>query len=71
MLFQGLADALRNEFLLYDITIHCYFPGTIFTPGYEVESRTKPDLTKAIEGPEEGKKPAELAAALVRGRLPH
>jgi 3-dehydrosphinganine reductase len=59
---------LRNEFLLYGITIHCYFPGTIFTPGLEAENQIKPQLTKDIEGPEEGRTPEVLARALVKGK---
>lgn len=34
---RGLADTLRNELQRYSINIHIFFPGTIFTPGYEVE----------------------------------
>ena len=62
-----MADTLRNEFLLYGITIHCYFPATIFTPGFEEESKTKPLLTKNIEGPDEGQTPEQCASKLVRG----
>lgn len=65
--FKGLADALRNEFILHGITIHCYFPGTIFTPGYQEEMKTKPALTVAIEGPEEGNTPDVLADRLIKG----
>ena len=47
---RGLADALRNEFLLYDITVQIYYPGNMDTPGFENEEKTKPDETRAIEG---------------------
>ena len=52
---------------MYGIGVHCYFPATIFTPGYEAEMLTKPKLTREIEGPEEGNPPDVLAARLLRG----
>ncbi|CAO1636071.1 unnamed protein product [Sympodiomycopsis kandeliae] len=63
---RGLAEGLRTEMLLYDISVHCYFPGTIFTPGYELENRTKPALTRAIEGTD-GLTPEQCAAAMIKG----
>ena len=57
--------------LLYGITVHCYFPGTILSPGYEQENRTKPELTKKLEGgPEEGLTPKQCAEGLIKGELP-
>lgn len=65
---RGLAETLRSELLLYSIDVHCYFPGTILSPGYEVENRTKPDLTKQLEGgPEEGLTPEQCAKGLLAG----
>ncbi|CAD6569950.1 MAG: 3-dehydrosphinganine reductase [Cyphobasidiales sp. Tagirdzhanova-0007] len=66
---RGLADTLRNEFLLFGITIHCYFPATILSPGYEEEEKTKPALTKKIEGPDEGQTPEQCASKLLKGDL--
>ena len=34
---RGLAESLRNEFLMYGIGVHIYYPGTMFSPGYENE----------------------------------
>jgi 3-dehydrosphinganine reductase len=34
---RGLADTLRNELQRYNINIHIFYPGTIFTPGFETE----------------------------------
>lgn len=65
---RGLAESLRSELLLYGISVHCYFPGTILSPGYEVENRTKPDLTKKLEGPpEDGLTPEQCARGLLKG----
>ena len=34
---RGLAESLRNELKAYGINVHCYFPATILTPGFEEE----------------------------------
>ncbi|KAG0233132.1 3-dehydrosphinganine reductase [Actinomortierella wolfii] len=47
---SGLAECLRNELILYGISTHIYYPGTMFTPGYETENITKPEITHAMEG---------------------
>lgn len=48
--------------------MHCYFPGTILSPGYEAENLTKPKLTKTLEGgPEEGSTPRQCAVGLLKG----
>ena len=47
---RGLAEALRSECHLHGITTQIYYPGTMFSPGYETENLTKPLLTREIEG---------------------
>ncbi|KAJ2295714.1 3-dehydrosphinganine reductase [Coemansia sp. RSA 2706] len=64
---RGLAEALRVELLAHGINVHCYFPGTIFTPGYEAENLTKPAVTKDIEGADEGMSPEKCSAGLFNG----
>ncbi|KAJ2795444.1 3-dehydrosphinganine reductase, partial [Coemansia helicoidea] len=64
---RGLAEALRVELQAHGINVHCYFPGTIFTPGYEAENLTKPQVTKDIEGADEGLTPEQCSAGLFRG----
>ncbi|KAH9473916.1 hypothetical protein Pst134EA_000972 [Puccinia striiformis f. sp. tritici] len=64
---RGLAESLRIEFLLYNINVHCYFPATIYSPGFEEEQKSKPELTKIIEGADEGLTPEDCALRLVRG----
>lgn len=64
----GLAECLRSEFQLYDISIHAYFPGTILSPGYQEENKTKPAVTKKLEGPEsDGLTPEQCARGLLKG----
>ncbi|KAJ1720075.1 3-dehydrosphinganine reductase [Coemansia biformis] len=64
---RGLAEALRAELLAHDIHVHCYFPGTIFTPGYETENLTKPQVTKELEGADDGLSPEKCSAGLFKG----
>ncbi|CAG8622243.1 17262_t:CDS:2, partial [Dentiscutata heterogama] len=47
---KGLVECLRNELILYDISVHCYFAGTLDTPGYREEMKVKPKLTHDLEG---------------------
>lgn len=63
---RGLAEGLRNEFLMYGIKMHIYYPGTMFTPGYENENLTKPLVTREIEG-SSGLTPEEAARGLMAG----
>ncbi|KAJ3016429.1 3-dehydrosphinganine reductase [Thoreauomyces humboldtii] len=64
---RGLAESLRMELLLYGIKVHIFFPGTIYSPGYEEENKTKPAITKRLEESDEGVTPEKAAAILVDG----
>ncbi|EIN05672.1 oxidoreductase [Punctularia strigosozonata HHB-11173 SS5] len=64
---RGLADTLRNEFVLYDIDVHIFFPPTMYTPGYEEENKTKPKITLKIEEDDSGLTPEQAADALLKG----
>lgn len=64
----GLAESLRNELLLYNISVHLFLPATIFSPGFVNEQALKPEITKAVEGPDEGVTPEVAASYLIKGR---
>lgn len=64
---RGLADTLRNELKKYCIDVHIFYPGGIKTPGFEVENKTKPQITKDIEGINIPQTPEECAISLIRG----
>lgn len=66
-LFTGLAESLRNELLLYNISVHLFLPATIFSPGFKKEQELKPKITKKVEGPDEGVTPEVAAAYLIKG----
>jgi len=60
---RGLAEALRHELLPHQIDVHIAFPGNMNSPGYEVEQRTKPAVTKKIEAGESLHDPLDVAIA--------
>ncbi|GAA5913832.1 3-dehydrosphinganine reductase [Sporobolomyces salmoneus] len=64
---RGLAESLRNELILYNIDVHLFLPATIFSPGFENEQKLKPEITKKIEGPDEGLTPDQVAKELIKG----
>ncbi|KAH8549368.1 hypothetical protein BGW37DRAFT_522501 [Umbelopsis sp. PMI_123] len=64
---RGLADTLRNELQRHKINIHIFYPGSIFSPGFEVENQTKPHITRVIEGTNDGQTPEECARSLTKG----
>ncbi|CAG8500268.1 3141_t:CDS:10 [Acaulospora colombiana] len=63
---RSLAECLRHELILYDIGVHCYFPGTLDTEGLIEENKTKPKITKELEG-EDKITPEQAAKALYKG----
>ncbi|KAK0200555.1 oxidoreductase [Desarmillaria ectypa] len=64
---RGLAETLRSEMLLYGISVHIFFPGTIHSPGYEVENKCKPKITLKIEETDGGQTPEKAAEGLLKG----
>ncbi|KAI0068819.1 oxidoreductase [Artomyces pyxidatus] len=64
---RGLAETLRQEFLMYSIDVHIYFPATIYSPGYEEENKTKPKLLLKLEESDEGVTPEQAALGLYKG----
>ncbi|KAL7275416.1 3-dehydrosphinganine reductase [Rhizina undulata] len=60
---RSLADGLRQECLLYNIAVHCCFPATIISPGFEEEQKVKPEITKILEGSDDGQTPDQVAKA--------
>ncbi len=63
----GFAETLRQELLAHDIDVHLALPGTIFTPGFEEEQKRKPEITKTIEGADEGQPPEAIATSILNG----
>jgi 3-dehydrosphinganine reductase len=78
---RNLADSLRSEIQLYnsyrntnpskgpaaDVEIHCIAPGTILSPGFENENKTKPAVTTKLEESDPRQTEDEVAAAAVQG----
>lgn len=60
---QTLSIILRQEMGAYNYRVSCVFPGNFQSEGYEEEQKTKPSITKTIEGsskPIPGEECAEL-----------
>ncbi|KAI1262866.1 NAD(P)-binding protein [Xylariaceae sp. FL1019] len=72
---RNLSDTLSQEMNLYAtahpgeprVRFHTIFPGTILTESYDEENRIKTDLTKLLEGSDEGQKPSVVAAKSIEG----
>lgn len=63
----GLADALRSELLLHNISVHIFMPCGIKSPGYEAEQKLKPRITKKIEESDEILPADDVAKSLITG----
>ena len=63
----GLAETLHSELMLYGIDVHIAFPGTIYTPGYEEENKTKPKITLKVEETDGGESPESVAYIIYNG----
>ena len=68
-IFLGLAETLRQELLLYSIDVQIYFPVTIYTPGYEEENKTKPQLVLKLEESDPGITAEKAAEGLYEGAV--
>lgn len=66
---KSLSDTLVQEVLLYgeDVKIHTVFPGTISSPGLEVENQTKPAVTHLLEESDPVQTPEVVAQKSIAG----
>lgn len=70
---KGYAEGLRHELLPHNVKVAAFYPASMDSPGFEVENRTKPQVTKEIEGSADlqtvEEASAELFAGLARGEF--
>lgn len=66
---RGLADTLVQEVEAYPqaVRVHVVYPGSISSPGFERENRTKPAVTRVIEDGDPVQTPDAVAAAAIAG----
>jgi 3-dehydrosphinganine reductase len=66
---RGLADTLAQEVMMYpqNVKVQVVWPGTILSPGFVEETKTKPEITKIIEEVDPKNTPDEVAEAAIRG----
>lgn len=67
VLTAGLGESLRSELLPHGIDVHVYYPTTVLSPGLEQENKTKPVVTKKIEGTAAALTPEQCATYVMRG----
>lgn len=71
---RSLSDSLSQEMNLYaaaypsepPIRVHTIFPATILTEACEAENLIKPDMTKMLEGGDEGQSPETVARKSIK-----
>ncbi|KAI0180853.1 NAD(P)-binding protein [Hypoxylon sp. FL1284] len=66
---RGLADTLAQELEAYPrpVRVHVVYPGSISSPGFARENRTKPAVTRLIEEGDPVQTPDVVAAAAIAG----
>jgi 3-dehydrosphinganine reductase len=66
---RGLAECLRQELLPHKIDVSIYFVGTINSPGFIEENKSKPEITKILEeGDITDTSPQSRAKKLIKGK---
>ncbi|RDL32055.1 Uncharacterized protein BP5553_09457 [Venustampulla echinocandica] len=68
---KSLSDTLAQEVLLYGggdtVKVHTVFPGTISSPGLDLENKTKPKITHILEESDPVQTPDVVAAKSIKG----
>lgn len=66
---RGLADTLVQEVEAYpgNVKVHVVYPGSISSPGFERENKTKPAVTRVIEDGDPVQTPDAVAASAIAG----
>ncbi|KAF2973399.1 hypothetical protein GQX73_g147 [Xylaria multiplex] len=66
---RGLADTLVQELEIYPqkVKVHVVYPGSISSPGFEIENKTKPEITTILEESDPVQTPDVVAAAAIHG----
>lgn len=66
MALTALSLNLRQELTPYNYRVSCIFPGNFDSEGYQEEERTKPSITKKIEGPSAAISTSKAADIILR-----
>jgi 3-dehydrosphinganine reductase len=66
---KSLSDTLAQEVLLYgeNVKVHTVFPGTISSPGLQLENQSKPEITHILEESDPVQTPDVVAAKAIEG----
>lgn len=63
---KNLTDTIQQEAALYNVNVSCVYPGNFASEGFIEEQKTKPEITKLIEGPSEPIGSDECAELILR-----
>ncbi|ANB15350.1 3-dehydrosphinganine reductase [Sugiyamaella lignohabitans] len=63
---RALADIARQECIPYNISVANILPGNMATEGFVEEEKTKPEITRKIEGPSDARDPDIVAKEVIR-----
>lgn len=64
---KGMAEALQQEVHCYNIRVSLIYPPDTFTPGFEKENETKPEITKLISGSSTAMDAVDVARKAIDG----
>ena len=66
---RSLSDTLNQELKLYssNVKVHTIFPGSILTPGFEEENKTKPAITQLLEKDDPVQTADDVAKKSIKG----
>ncbi|KAI5067071.1 hypothetical protein GOP47_0017599 [Adiantum capillus-veneris] len=64
---KGMAEALQQEIHHYNIRVSIIYPPDTFTPGFEKENETKPEITKLISGSSSAMNAVDVARQAING----
>jgi len=66
---KSLSDTLVQEVLLYSdsVKVHTVFPGTISSPGLDIENQSKPEITHILEDSDPVQSPETVAKRAIEG----
>ncbi|KAL3699735.1 hypothetical protein R1sor_017757 [Riccia sorocarpa] len=64
---RGLAEALQQELLHYNIRVSLIYPPDTNTPGFAEENKTKPDLTAKLSESSAALEPDDVARSAISG----
>lgn len=64
---RGMAEALQQELICYNIRVSVVYPPDTHTPGYLEENKTKPEITKLLSASSNAMEAVDVAKTSING----